>query len=53
MISTLNIQHLESLNDVINQITGISPQETVPDEVVRAANEIELVDVSPQLLRTR
>ncbi|MDU5017559.1 MAG: ATP-binding protein [Corynebacterium sp.] len=53
VISTLNIQHLESLNDVINQITGISPQETVPDEVVRAANEIELVDVSPQLLRTR
>ncbi|MDO5032642.1 ATP-binding protein [Corynebacterium sp.] len=53
VISTLNIQHLESLNDVIKQITGIAPQETVPDEVVRAAEEIELVDVSPQLLRTR
>lgn len=48
VISTLNIQHLESLNDVVKQITGIAPQETVPDEVVRAANEIELVDVSPQ-----
>ena len=53
VISTLNIQHVESLNDVIKQITGIAPQETVPDEVVRAADEIELVDVSPQLLRTR
>ena len=53
VMSTLNIQHLESLNDVIKQITGIAPQETVPDEVVRAADEIELVDVSPQLLRTR
>ena len=53
VISTLNIQHVESLNDVITQITGIAPQETVPDEVVRAADEIELIDVSPQLLRTR
>src|SRR6478735_6590103 len=53
VISTLNIQHLESLNDVISRITGIRQAETVPDEVVRAAEQIELVDMTPQALRRR
>ncbi|MFE2412544.1 ATP-binding protein [Kitasatospora sp. NPDC059408] len=51
--TTLNIQHLESLNDVVEQITGIVQREKIPDEVVRAADRIELVDLSPEALRTR
>lgn len=51
--STLNIQHLESLNDVVSRITGTEQQETVPDAVVRAADEVELIDVSPEQLRSR
>ncbi|MGW3076207.1 DUF4118 domain-containing protein [Kitasatospora sp. NPDC001132] len=51
--TTLNIQHLESLNDVVEQITGVAQRETVPDEVVRAADRIELVDLSPRALRAR
>jgi len=53
VISTVNIQHLESLNDVVNQITGVIQRETVPDAVVRAADQIELVDMSPEALRRR
>jgi two-component system sensor histidine kinase KdpD len=53
VISTVNIQHLESLNDVVEAITGVRQQETVPDEVVRAADQIELVDMSPHALRRR
>ncbi len=53
VISTVNIQHLESLNDVVESITGIVQRETVPDEVVRAADQIELVDMSPEALRRR
>ncbi|MFI2431292.1 ATP-binding protein [Streptomyces sp. NPDC018693] len=53
VISTVNIQHLESLGDVVEAITGIRQQETVPDEVVRRADQIELVDMSPQALRRR
>ena len=53
VISTVNIQHLESLNDVVESITGVRQQETVPDEVVRAADQIELVDMSPEALRRR
>jgi two-component system, OmpR family, sensor histidine kinase KdpD len=53
VISTLNIQHLESLNDVVAQITGIEQRETVPDEVVRKAAQIELVDITPEALRRR
>ena len=53
VISTVNVQHLESLNDVVAQITGIEQQETVPDEVVRAANQVELVDITPEALRRR
>src|SRR6202167_2912773 len=53
VISTLNIQHLESLNDVVAQITGVEQRETVPDEVVRKAAQIELVDITPEALRRR
>jgi len=53
VISTVNIQHLESLNDVVTAITGVVQRETVPDEVVRAADQIELVDMAPEALRRR
>ncbi|MBF6081077.1 sensor histidine kinase KdpD [Nocardia cyriacigeorgica] len=53
VISTVNVQHLESLNDVVEQITGIQQRETVPDAVVRAAEQIELVDITPEALRRR
>ncbi|MEU4269795.1 sensor histidine kinase KdpD [Streptomyces sp. NPDC026092] len=53
VISTVNIQHLESLGDVVESITGVRQKETVPDEVVRRADQIELVDMSPQALRRR
>jgi two-component system sensor histidine kinase KdpD len=54
VISTLNIQHLDSLNDVVEQITGIKQRETIPDEVVRrAADELQLVDLTPVALRNR
>ncbi|WP_327048775.1 sensor histidine kinase KdpD [Microbispora sp. NBC_01189] len=53
VISTVNIQHLESVNDVVFQITGIPQRETVPDEVVRRADQVELVDMSPEALRRR
>ncbi|MGP4052353.1 ATP-binding protein [Streptomyces sp. 2A115] len=53
VISTVNIQHLESLGDTVESITGVRQQETVPDEVVRRAEQIELVDMSPQALRRR
>ena len=53
VISTLNIQHLESLNDVIERITDVRQRETVPDDVVRAAEQLELVDMTPFALRRR
>jgi two-component system sensor histidine kinase KdpD len=53
VISTVNIQHLESLGDVVETITGVRQKETVPDEVVRRTDQIELVDMSPQALRRR
>ncbi|MEV7175456.1 ATP-binding protein [Kitasatospora sp. NPDC093679] len=53
VITTVNVQHLESLNDVVQKITGIPQRETVPDEVVRRADQIELVDMAPQALRRR
>ncbi|MGA2835820.1 MAG: DUF4118 domain-containing protein [Acidimicrobiales bacterium] len=53
VISTINLQHLESLNDVVERITGVAQQETVPDPVVRAADQIELVDMAPEALRRR
>ena len=53
VLSTVNIQHIESLNDVIEQITGTVQRETVPDSVLRAADQVELVDIAPALLRGR
>jgi len=53
VISNVNIQHLESLNDVVQQITGVAQRETVPDEVVRRADQVELVDMAPEALRRR
>jgi two-component system sensor histidine kinase KdpD len=53
VISTVNVQHLESLNDVVEQITGIEQKEKIPDEIVRAADQIELVDITPEALRRR
>ncbi|MGY6019386.1 DUF4118 domain-containing protein [Streptomyces spinosirectus] len=53
VVSTVNIQHLESLGDIVESITGVRQQETVPDEVVRRADQIELVDMSPEALRRR
>ncbi|MGK2965005.1 MAG: sensor histidine kinase KdpD [Tepidiformaceae bacterium] len=53
VVSTLNIQHLESLNDVVAGITGIRVRETVPDRIVDSADEVEAVDISPEALRSR
>ncbi|MEO3819959.1 DUF4118 domain-containing protein [Plantactinospora sp. B24E8] len=53
VLSTVNVQHLESLNDVVEQITGVVQRETVPDGVVRAAEQVELVDMTPEALRRR
>ncbi|WP_433475078.1 ATP-binding protein [Spirillospora sp. CA-142024] len=53
VITTVNIQHLESVNDVVEQITGVPQRETVPDEVVRRADQVELVDMAPEALRRR
>lgn len=53
VLTTLNVQHLESLNDQIYNITGIRVRETVPDWVVDAADEVVLVDLTPRALRNR
>jgi two-component system sensor histidine kinase KdpD len=53
VITAVNIQHLESLNDVVEKITRVPQHETVPDEVVRRAWQIELVDMPPEGLRRR
>jgi two-component system sensor histidine kinase KdpD len=53
VVTTLNVQHLESLNDVVQEITGVPQQETVPDAIVRAAEQVELVDMTPEALRRR
>jgi two-component system sensor histidine kinase KdpD len=53
VVSTVDVRHLESLKDVVERITGVRPRETVPDEVVRRAEQVELVDMSPESLRRR
>jgi two-component system sensor histidine kinase KdpD len=53
VISTLNVQHLESVNDVVEQITGVKQRETIPDAVVRRADQIDLVDMAPEAIRRR
>ncbi|MFI8435540.1 ATP-binding protein [Streptomyces sp. NPDC079020] len=53
VVTTVNIQHLESLSDVVERITGVPQRETVPDDVVRRADQIELVDMPAEALRRR
>jgi two-component system, OmpR family, sensor histidine kinase KdpD len=53
VISTVNIQHLESLADIVENITGVQVRERVPDQVVDEADEVELIDMSPHALRQR
>ena len=53
VLTTVNVQHLESVNDVVEKITGIRQQETVPDAIVRGADQVELVDITPEALRRR
>jgi two-component system sensor histidine kinase KdpD len=53
VVSTVNIQHLESLNDVVGHITGIQQRETLPDAVLRAADQVQLVDMTPEALQRR
>ncbi|OBH92737.1 sensor histidine kinase KdpD [Mycobacterium sp. E2733] len=53
VISTVNVQHLESLNDVVAQITGVEQKETIPDSIVRQASQVELIDITPEALRRR
>lgn len=51
--TTLNIQHLETLNDIVAQITGVTVRETVPDRILEAASQIQLVDIPPEELIQR
>ena len=53
VVSTLNVQHLESLNDVVERITGVRQRETIPDDVVRQTEQLELIDMTPEALRRR
>ncbi|MFC5404461.1 histidine kinase [Cohnella soli] len=53
VISTVNVQHLESLNDAVEQITGVRVRETVPDSILKLADEVELIDVAPKALQQR
>ncbi|MBV9279085.1 MAG: sensor histidine kinase KdpD, partial [Chloroflexi bacterium] len=50
VISTMNIQHIESLNDIVEQVTGVRVRETVPDRVLDEADQVEIVDMAPQAL---
>src|SRR5215510_69760 len=51
--TTLNVQHLESVNDLVNQVTGVTVRETIPDRVLDDANEVEFVDLPPEDLLKR
>lgn len=53
VVTTLNVQHIESLNDAVAQVTGVRVHETVPDEVLRKADQIELIDLPPDELIDR
>jgi two-component system, OmpR family, sensor histidine kinase KdpD len=53
VVTTLNMQHLESVNDVVERITGIKQYERIPDAIVRAAEQVEVVDMTPEALRRR
>ncbi|MDR3601403.1 MAG: sensor histidine kinase KdpD, partial [Desulfosporosinus sp.] len=51
--TTLNIQHLETLNDIVAQITGVTVRETVPDQILETASQIKLIDIPPEELIQR
>ena len=53
VISTVNIQHLESLADIVETITGVTVRERIPDHIIDEADEVELVDMAPHALRQR
>ncbi len=53
VVSTMNIQHLKSVKDLVEQITGVRVQETVPDTVLDAADEVQFIDITPEALRKR
>lgn len=53
VITTLNVQHLESMNDLVASITGVQVRETLPDRILDQADDIELVDIAPDALRQR
>jgi two-component system sensor histidine kinase KdpD len=53
VVTTVNIQHLESLNDLVASITGVRVRETLPDRILDQADEVELIDISPYALRQR
>ncbi len=53
VITTMNVQHLEGLNDIVESITGVRQQETIPDSVLDGADEVEIIDISPDALRSR
>ncbi len=53
VVTTLNIQHIESLNDIVKQITGSKVKETIPDYIVKNANEVVMVDLTPDALQNR
>lgn len=53
VVTTVNVQHIESLNDAVEHVTGVRVRETVPDIVLRQAREIQLIDVTPQTIQER
>lgn len=53
VMTAVNIQHIESLNDHVNRMTGVKVRETIPDKVLDRADEIEVIDISPDALRER
>jgi two-component system sensor histidine kinase KdpD len=53
VLSTVNVQHLESLNDIVFDITGVRVRETIPDHVLRGADEVTIVDITPRALINR
>ncbi|MCU1549861.1 MAG: histidine kinase [Glaciihabitans sp.] len=53
VMSTVNVQHIESLRDVVEQIVGAPQRETIPDQILRDADQLEVVDLAPEALRDR
>lgn len=53
VMTAVNIQHLESLNDYVNRMTGVKVRETIPDKLIELADETEVIDISPDALRDR